>query len=392
VKSKESRFRGRKRRAFTVAAVFLGFSLAVLVLEGGLRLFSPAWLDQRMRELNAGESFEGGSDRNWPAVMENGRFREFPAHARFTARHYEYEHAVTIDELGGRVTSSGEASHALIPFVGDSFLFGLGVEDSQTFLSLLASSASYRLLNLGIPGSALHDHLDIVQMRHASLGEPELYVFTVFKGNDLSDVLARHERPRDSAQQRGLAFRANVFVFHNPLLKRSYSIQYVRQKVLSLMNRGGPGYMQPVFRAMRTDREYLQASLFHWREELKRLRVVAASRGFRYLFVLIPDVHQLDRQRRVAKAESYGLEEQDLDPDRLSRAFNETLDELGVTYFDLEPCIAEAMTDGLYYIQDNHFTASGHAIAGRCLLDSGLMQEIEDELAASGASGGRTSR
>jgi len=390
--SRESRYAAWKRGAFSVAAILLGFALAMLVLEVGVRLLSPAWLDQRMRELNVGESFEGGSDRNWPAVMENRRFRQFPAHARFTARHYEYEHVVTIDELGGRVTESGETPRALVPFVGDSFAFGLGVEDSQTFLSLFGSRASFRLLNLGIPGSALHDHLDIVRMRHEELGEPELYVFTVFKGNDLSDVWARHERPRGSGQQGGLAFRANVFVFHNPLLKRSYSIQYARQKALALMNRGGPGYMQPVFRAMRTDREYLEESLFHWREELKRLRTVSASREFRYLFVLIPDVHQLDRRRLVAKAESYGLTGEQFDPERLSRAFNQTLDEFGVKYFDLEPCIAEAMTDGLFYIQDNHFTESGHAVAAQCLLDSGLMEEIEERLAASAASGEPISR
>lgn len=373
-----------KKRLFASVTIVLGVTLALLILEVGLRLFSPAWLEQRMRELNAGESYEVGSDQEWPAIMENGRFRQFPPHSAFTVRHYEYEHGVTTDELGGRTTPYGSAPGALVPFVGDSFTFGLGVDDSETFLSLLAPESASRLVNLGVPGSALHDHLNIVQMRHVELGSPALYVFTVFMGNDLSDVRARHRRPSDGAPpNEGWAFRANVFVFHHPLLKQLYWIQYSRQKVLALMNRGGTGYMQPVFQAMRTDRAYLEDSLVHWRDELERLSVAADTRGFRYLFVLIPDVHQLDRQRLAAKAESYGLEGA-LDPGRLSRAFTGTLDDFGVPYFDLEPCLAQAMTEGLFYVQDNHFTAAGHAAAAACIRESGLMEAIGAELALSG--------
>lgn len=373
-----------KRRLFGAVAILLGTTLALLILEVGLRLLSPVWLEQRMRELNAGESHDVGSDQRWPFVKENGHFRQFPPRASFTVHHYEYQHEVTIDELGGRTTPYPPSPEALIPVVGDSFAFGLGVEDPETFVSLLAAQSPYRWVNLGIPGSALHDHLNIVQMRHAELGSPPLYVFTVFMGNDLSDVVARHQRSSASGSVGGgLGFRANLFVFHNPLLKQLYAIQFLRQKVLALMNRGGTGYMQPVFQMMRTDRPHLEDALVHWREELKRLEVVAARRGFRYFFVLIPDVHQIDPQRLAAKAASYGLGVGDLDPGRLSRAFTETLDEFGVPYFDIEPCLSEAMTAGSFYVQDNHFTAAGHAQAARCILQSGLMEAVAATLPSS---------
>lgn len=389
---KRSEPRKARKRLFAVATIIVSTALALLVVEAGLRLFAPAWLERRMLELNAG-AYEAGSDRDWPVLIENGRFRQYPPLSVFTARHYEYVHGVTIDELGGRVTPHGTAPEALVPVVGDSFTFGLGVEDSETFVSLLAPDSPYRLVNLGVPGSALHDHLNIVQMRHEELGEPELYVFVVFMGNDLSDVRARHLISSGGAPDNGtLAFRANVFVFHHPLLKQLYAIQYARQKALALMNRGDNAYMRPVFRAMRTDRSYLEGSLIHWRAELERLALVAGTRGFRYLVVLIPDVHQLDGQRLVAKAESYGLENDKLDPGQLSRAYTGALEDSGVTYFNLEQCLAEAMTEGLFYVQDNHFTAAGHAVAAECIRQSGLMDAIAAGLTSSTRSGEQTAR
>ncbi len=377
-----------RRRLIAVTVVLLGAVMGLAVLETGLRVSTPAWLGQRMQELNAGEPLENGSDGNWRAILEAGRFRQFEPYARFTVRHAEYRHGVTIDELGGRYTPPGADPSVLVPFVGDSFTFGLGVEDSETFISRIAPETPYRLLNLGVPGSGLRDHLDIVQMRHAELGRPALYVFVVFMGNDLDDVRARYERARGSARpEDGLAFRANLLVFNNPLLKRSYVIQYARQKLLALINRGGSGYMQPVFRAMRTDRPYLEDSMVYWRQELERLRTVAGTLGFRYLLVLIPDVHQLDDQRRAAKAESYGLADGRLDPGRVSRAFAGALDDLEVPYFDLEPCLSKSAPDGLFYVQDNHFTAAGHALAGRCILDSGLPEAIAATMRAAAAEG-----
>ena len=50
--------------------------------------------------------------------------------------------------------------------MGDSFAFGVGVDDRQTYVNLLDLKSSLRYLNLGVPGSALPNHLDIIEYRH----------------------------------------------------------------------------------------------------------------------------------------------------------------------------------------------------------------------------------
>ncbi len=375
----------RRRRLFAVAATVLGLGFSVALLETGLRLAPPAWLEQRMRELNAGEPFETGSDQDWPVVLEGRAFRQFVPHSRFVVRHYEYRHDATIDELGGRTTPFPPDYRGVVPFIGDSFTFGVGVEDDECFVSRIAaatlrSQSRYRLLNLGVTGTALHNQLDTLELRHEELGSPELYVFSMFLGNDLTNVRRKYQRAAlDGSARQGTRrlrwlWQANVYVYHHPLLKKLYAVQFLRQAALAVIQRGSADLMDPVFLAMRRDRTYLADSLVFWRRELARLERLAERLGFDVVFLLIPDVHQLDDARRAGKAKSIGLDPDQLDPGQVTAAVSQVLRDSGIRYLDLSPCLARAPVGKLYYTQDTHFTAAGHAEAARCLLDGGLLQ------------------
>ncbi len=375
----------RRKKLFATMAILFGLTVFAVALESGLRLCSPAWLEQRMRELNAGKPYAAGSDQAWPVTLEGRAFRQFVPGSSFMVRHYEYQHAATIDELGGRTTpypagSGGE----LVPFMGDSFTFGVGVEDTETFVSLIAAEAPSggsprRLLNLGMTGTALHNQLDTLELRHEELGNPESYVFNMFMGNDLANIRRRYQRSAPAwsgRRDRRWLWRANYFVHHNPALKKLYAIQFLRQRLLTAMNRGAGGFMDPVFLAMRNDLTYLDDSLVFFRKELERLAETSSRRGFEYVIILIPDVHQLDASRLAGKARSLGLDPEHLDPERITRAVSRTLSEFQVRYLDLGPCLSTAPIEGLYYTQDTHFTAAGHALAARCILESRLLHSF----------------
>jgi len=371
-----------RRFLSAVGATLFGVVVSLVLLEVGLRLVTPQWLALRMRELNAGQPLDTGSDEAWPEIRTNACFRQFEPGATFYARHAEYQHLVTIDELGGRVLPLPTEPGPLLPVLGDSFTFGLGVKDGETFLALSAPSSPMRWLNLGVPGSGLHDQLNIVELRHRELGAPETYVFVLFMGNDLTDVRKRHERAAalgagfEPDDGRGWLWETNTFVVHHPVLKRVYLIQFLRQKVLWMSIGGRPGYMEPVFAAMRTDASYLEDSLNYLRLELERLERLSHSLGFHYLFVLLPDVYQLDELRRSWKAKSIGLREEVLDPDRLTVTIRATLDDFGIPYADLTPCLSEVPVHGLFYLHDNHFTAAGHAVAASCLRQHAVLAPL----------------
>jgi len=243
-----------KRWSFRIAALTLGLTFALSGIELALRFMAPAWLRQRMSELRAGEFQELGTDRGWPIRKENGQFLSFTPSSRFNISNYEYLHSADVDELGGRAVPDATHSGGLVPFVGDSFVFGIGVPDGETFVNLLARGAPRRFVNLGVPGTSLNRQLDIVEKRHAELGSPEAYVFVVFLGNDLAELrdTVRSSPAVEGPSQRSSSAlaRLNAFVYHNPILKRVYSIQFGRQKLLSIFDRRRRTGMDPVFRVL----------------------------------------------------------------------------------------------------------------------------------------------
>lgn len=371
----------RRRRLFAATAMLLGFGAALVILEVGLRLAPPAWLAQRMTELNAGAlpGGETGTDRGWPIVLEGDAFRQFEPHSSFRVRHYEYDHGVNIDEFGARTTPYPADHSTLVPILGDSFTFGVGVEDDKTFVSRLSTSLSFesaRLLNLGMTGTALHNHLDTLELRHEELGRPGHYVLCLFMGNDLTNLWRHYQRSTldvssSGGKGRRWLWRANVFVYHHPLLKKFFALQFLRQKLLALLNRGDRGFMDPVFLAMRRDLSYLEDSVGYLRQELTRLKEISSRLGFEAHFILIPDVLQLDAGRLAGKAESLGLDPDALAPERIATVIAQALDEFQLPYLDIGPCLSSLEIGELYYTQDSHFTAAGHALAARCILKSG---------------------
>lgn len=377
--------RNRRRVVFAAASAIIGVLLSLVIIETGLRLITPDWLAMRMRELNAGDQSSFGTDQDWPSIRENGVFLQFPPGSTMMVRHDEYEHAATIDDLGGRATPYPADHSTLIPVMGDSFTFGVGVQDSETFLALIASEFPARLANFGVPGSGLHDQLNIVEWRHQSLGAPPAYVFVLFMGNDLTNIRDRHERA--DAVRTGLdvggegdwLWRANNFVVHHPTLKQLYFIQFFRRHAQQWLFSDRTDFMRPVILAMRTDSSYLEDSLVYFRMELERLAAMSRKIGFRFAFVLLPDVHQLDDSRRSGKAMSIGLTDEQLDPDRPTLAIRAALDDFDIRYADLTGCLKSGFEDDLFFIRDNHFTAAGHARAASCLLQSGLFESFFEE-------------
>jgi hypothetical protein len=74
------------------------------------------------------------------------------------------QHLRALSNAGqGQTLEVGPGSPTIVLF-GDSFTFGVGVEDVETFASRIAMGfPQYRLINLGVPGSALVQQLEILK-------------------------------------------------------------------------------------------------------------------------------------------------------------------------------------------------------------------------------------
>jgi len=356
------------------------FLLVLLAAELGVRMFAPPWLQFRMEAARFGgdRTPEVGTDANWKVERKDGRFLRFVPGSAFDVLHAEYRTRAEFDELGGRKVVPQSRSAELLPWLGDSFAFGLGVGGSEAFVSLLQRSVPQRLLNLGVPGSALYSQRFILENRHAELGRPPLYVFVVYLGNDFADILSNHrndnQQPRSSANPEGslraISRSVNHFVNHSALAY-SFLIQYVKRPLLRVLNKRSQDSMliDPVFLLMDRRRQRYRAEAEAAMEsEMSALESDAKRLGFRCLFIAIPDRHQVSRRRLRERARFYGISLSELEttsPNTLLRMLVEKHE------FDLLDPTAELSRrpdiDSLYYVYDDHLTASGHRAVAEIL-------------------------
>jgi hypothetical protein len=349
--------------------------MALTLCELMARLFAPPWLEQRMAILNSmNDGFgEFGTDRDWKVERRNGRFFSFTPHQRLDVSHVEYRTVANIDEFGGRRTFfAGNPGSPTIVLLGDSFTFGVGVEDEETFASRIAVGfPEYRFINLGIPGSALHEQLDILKMRQDELRSGK-YVFFFFLGNDFADIL-QHSDVGEKNGVTGFLRTVNNHVCHHELLDHSYSMQIICNLFPLTAVATRPWFefpRDPVFYVMdRSMAPYQQLAAEALARQLKTLADLQGTLNFRCLLIAVPDVHQISHAARKLHAELYGVPLQQLEPLRPNEILEKETKKAGLVLFDPTACIvaAEQEPEKLYFEHDNHFRRPGHEVFANCV-------------------------
>jgi len=363
----------KKKTGFAILSVSFGAVVALIAAEIVLRLFAPPWLEQKMTELRAGENF--GTDAGWSVERRDGEFYSFTPKETFPVRHYEYDYQAHIDSLGGRrtVDEGCEKGEPIVPVLGDSFAFGTGAPDDNTFATLVSRRLDVCLVNLGVPGTGLHGHLDILEARHESLGEPEVYLFTHYTGNDLNDAYQhvsaqQRENGNKEGGDSGSGFLASVnrFVNENALLRRVYLLQFSKGLIFSYTD-WGRDQVSPYFRIAHEsayDRPYRSS----FETGVEELDEQAQAKGFEYVIVMIPSKWEVDSTEFARQADFYGFDPGAVDRERPRTLAKTVFDAHGVAYVDLTDCLREAASEELYYQQDTHFTPQGNEMATRCMV------------------------
>ncbi|MGB5658736.1 MAG: hypothetical protein WBO54_04570, partial [Thermoanaerobaculia bacterium] len=120
-----------------------------------------------------------------------GRYRLSPGYRGRIYNRAEYSNQIRINDAGLRGSELGPSSEEILRvlIVGDSFVFGVGVEDSETFTALLPKDLA-RMgftaegLNAGIPAFGVPDAESWFR-RHGADLDPDVVVLAIFLGNDL---------------------------------------------------------------------------------------------------------------------------------------------------------------------------------------------------------------
>jgi hypothetical protein len=350
------------RRLFlTIAAVLCGLVVALALAEGAVRLFSP----QEVGPVRFACDPELGEI---PVPGQQGR-RDLPGVFRFTYRNN------SLGWRGGKEYREAKETDYRVLFLGDSFAYGIGVNDDQTVAARLekdlqAEGLSVEVMNAGCPGKGTDYALKSFQTMGRTF-HPDLTVLCVFS-NDFQDN-ARGEYYNIDKQGRLQAKAVNCerstvknILDHLPgyswLLSWSQAANLVKQAGVNLLvararkeppgaaqdlvvsyDKGSEGYANPANREL--TRIYLE-----------NLNAAVRAAGGALMIAYIPSSEEVrDYQQKSA-----------ISPDE--RALQRLAADAGITLWSLTPLLAPpGQSISHFYYPEGHWTAAAHELAARSL-------------------------
>lgn len=294
------------------------------------------------------------SQKNKTALLDSQNFQQVIVHTNSAGFRGAREYAVPKPSGVFRVAA-----------IGDSFVFGFGVQDPETYSALLESqSQSREVLNLGVPGYGI-DQIYLSYREVARKYRPDLVLVGIFPEDfwrcTRSFADSGHVKPYFTLSPNGKLVLHNVpvpppFSLNRdqfpPLLERN-SLQKILDR--SVLYRLAAKPLTRLARNMRlidpdTSEEWIvgRAILRQFIRELK-------ADGVTPVFILIPPHDWVTTSRKTS----------------LEKSWERFVAREKVLSINLTPAFREAVAkDGLeaYYIKgDWHWTPQGHALAARMI-------------------------
>jgi hypothetical protein len=169
-----------KKFTFAFAAAFLSLCFALALAESVLRVRVPASTAESALDPGL---FQHDTVLGW----------RLTPYWKGSHRHHDYTAAYAIDGRGFRRDPTRDAppTGQVCVVLGDSFTFGFGVGDDETFVQRLdASPTTVRCVNLAVPGYSTDQEVLLLEQALADY-DAIAVLMVVYLGNDLID----NERP-----------------------------------------------------------------------------------------------------------------------------------------------------------------------------------------------------
>lgn len=286
LKREQGRLRSPAREwAARIGLMLASLLFAVLLAEGLSRIFAPI------------------SDLRENITLEGNRIEDFVAPGSIYRQvSNEYDALTTITDKGHRVPEV--LGNPDIVFIGDSFTFGFGLEDDQTFVSIYCRQQRLSCANLGEPGSGTAKQVDRLEKFLEQWGwrprEVRLFVFAMSgsfsAGNDFVDNYNRVLRTRNATAEVG-AVHGTRPVQAGGTAERVIGLQAVLLRHSNLV-RLLKFYAGPMLKSMiiaDPGENRMAIALDATRKELSRLDALSRQFGFDYTIYLIVPVQDILR-------------------------------------------------------------------------------------------------
>lgn len=345
--------------------MLLGFSVAFGLAETAVRVFNP----QEVGPVRFAFNPEMGEI---PVPGQEAR-RIYPGVFDFTYSNNSQGFR------GSREYGPKQPGGGRFLLLGDSFTYGIGVNDDQTFACFLEQhlrqyQPATEVINAGCPGKGTDYELKLFQTVGAKL-QPDVTVLCFFP-NDFQDN-ARGDyydfkpdgglrvKPLDQGRAGLKAFLFN-FPGYNWLISWSQAANLVKQAVVNYLaaSQANPAIPAPASSSLVLSYSYTgqrfsnDANCQVTGIYVAHLMEAARQAGSQQVFFYIPIVTEVEDYRRI----------QEISPDE--QAIKKIIEARGGTLYSLTPVMAaEPGSIGNLYFVEGHWTSRAHWLAARYMAD-----------------------
>lgn len=266
--------RVRNEWAIGILLISVSCLVALLLAEVVVRVFSP------ISDGRDNVTLDGKPVKGW-----------FPPGAVYRQVANEYDAVTTITDKGHRVP--GVEGNPDIIFLGDSFTFGFGLTDDETFASIYCKARHRECVNLGIPDSGTLKQVErlekFIDEWHWKPKEVKLFFFgmsgSFSAGNDFVDNYDRYTREHAGGVQvpkgePSVGFAERIIGLQTSVLEHSTLMRLVKY------------YWGPMLKSLLVadpGKERMATALAATKENLARLDELSRRVGFDYnIYLLVP--------------------------------------------------------------------------------------------------------
>lgn len=271
---------------------------------------------------------------------------------------------VKTDEDGFRVAPGAEAPdpRPRIAWIGDSFVFGLGLEYADLFHARVAAApgARFSSSSAGVPGYSPIEYRKTAEYLLSKSPRPARIIVSYYLGNDFIECEPGRELP---VAEGILGNKAGLL---EKTVQRSQLAQLIERTIRAQALWGTPALFRQMSHPSAWKSGPLAIGEQCMRAELRRLRELTTAGSVGLDVLLIPDEAMVHAARRDA---GYAPQE-DLDYLTPHTIMVRLLGELGIQSIDLLTPLAAEQVSQSYLPHDVHLSARGNEIAAAAILSA----------------------
>jgi len=282
------------------------------------------------------------------------------------------------------------ANTTRIMVFGDSFTFGHGVEENETysaFLEDIFGEEKVEVINAGYKAAMSPDSYYLFLKNEISKYKPDIVIFGIWVGNDLTDI---NDNEWLEVDNKGLPLNIKSKLYYvdesnrlrnknfiddgslyrtigNFLWKYSQTYNLVRNKFSFLLIK--------IRKSVQDDFDCIYCDGFNKKHEstwkdmkliMEASKEIANSNSFELIVAILPTKEQVDNKEWERYINFH--KDREIVMERPQTEFKEILDSLDIGYIDLLPDFQKLNVDNSFYFENEpHWNVNGHDLVAQKL-------------------------